>query len=447
MTGRLVVVGISHVRAPQELLERAAVRHADLPAFLEGLHERGYGETVLLSTCSRTEVYTVCRPGHSGASGLVDLLGSRAELSPAAMGSVVEVRTGPAAVEHLFKVTAGLESRVVGEADVQAQVRRAYRSARSVEMTGPLLERLFPAVLRSAERAHLRTELGHRGRSLAHRAVDVGLERLAGVDSPRTLVVGSGSMATAAIDRLTERGVQVRVAARNEAYAAKMAGPDAVCPLAALVEEIRQADLLICATSAAHPVVTLDHVHAAMRGRRRALTVVDLSVPRNVDPAVARAKRVTVVEMAALSDDAHNDPVALAAVQTARALVVAAADRFIEDMAARDAGPLIRALRAQVELSCRDELLRRAPHLASKALDQLAHAAAGKLLHGPTLALRAAAVAGDSAALARLADELGARVGGSRLTGDGECDIPALRARQQEPSPAATIRRESESAA
>lgn len=407
MTGRLTMVGLSHAHAPQWLLERVAVRQSDLPSFLEGLSEWGFNETVVLSTCSRTEVYTVSEPGLSGAERLVELLVSRAGLPLTAVESTVEVRTGSAVVEHLYKVTAGLESRVVGEADVQVQVRRAYRVAQSVGMTGRLLERLFPAALRSAECAHLRAELGHRGRSLARRAVDVGLERLADVNGPRTLVVGSGSMATAATGRLTELGRQVRVAARNEVYAARMAGPDAVCRLAALVDEIRQADLLICATSAVHPVVTVDHVHTAMLGRNRALTVVDLSVPRNVDPAVDRVERVTVVEMAALGDDAQDDPVVFAAVQKARVLVLSAADRFVADMAARDAGPVIRALRDQVELSCRVELLRRAPQLAPGEADEVAHAVAGKLMHRPTLALRAIAAAGDAAALLQLADAFG----------------------------------------
>ncbi|WP_353951503.1 glutamyl-tRNA reductase [Knoellia sp. S7-12] len=406
MIGRLVMAGISHAQAPQELLERVAVRQTDLPTFLEDLRGHGDGDTVLLSTCSRTEVYTVCQPARSGALRTIELLERRAGLARAELDSVVEVRAGAAVVEHLFQVTAGLKSRVVGEPDVQAQVRRAYRTARSVGMTGRDVERLFPAALRSAERAHLQTELGQRGRSLACRAVDVGLERSTGASYPRTLVVGSGHMAAAATNRLLVLGKQVRVAARNEAYALKMAGPDAVCSLGALVDEIRQADLLICATSAAHPVVTVEHVHEAMRGRSRELTVVDLSVPRNVDPLVARTTGVTVVEMAALSDDAQNDPAGLAAVHKAQTMVLDAANRFVEDMAARDAGPLIRALREQVELDCRVELLRRAPDLSSEALDEAAHAAAGRLLHGPTLALRAAAATGDSAALLRLADTL-----------------------------------------
>ena len=137
MTGPLVMVGVSHTHAPQELLESVAVRQPDLPSFLEGLRERGYGEAVVLSTCSRTELYAVCRPEQSDTSGLIDLLATHARLPRAALESVVEVRNGAAVVDHLFSVTAGLESRGVGEADVQAQVRRALQWTQSISFRSP----------------------------------------------------------------------------------------------------------------------------------------------------------------------------------------------------------------------------------------------------------------------------------------------------------------------
>ena len=410
MLGQLVMVGVSHTGSEQELLESTAIRAAELPPLLEGLRAAGYVEVVALSTCSRTELYAVTRPGRPGVEGLVEVLLGRADLDREAAASALEVRVGSAAVEHLFAVTAGLESRVVGEADVQLQVQRAFRAAQNAGTAGPLLQRLFPAALRSAERAHDHAELGRLNRSLARRAVDIGLEEVAGDRAPRTLVVGSGQMAAAALARLTELGLPARVAARNELYAARLAGPDAVCSLAALVTEIRQADLLICATSAAEPVVTAGHVHAAMLGRARTLTVVDLSVPRNVDPAVERAKRVQVVELAALHDDARNDPATLAALQHAQCVVTAAASRLVDDLAARAAGPLIRALHEQVRRECRDELVRRQPHLTSEDADRAAHASAGRLLHAPTIALRAAAATGDDATLARLAESFGLAV-------------------------------------
>lgn len=407
MVGQLVMAGVSHTHAAQDVLERAAVRPADLPAALDELRDAGYGEAVVLSTCSRTELYAVAQPGRHGGRDLVDLMRARVGLTGDVAGPTLEVRTGSEVVEHLFAVAAGLESRVVGEADVQAQVRRAYRVGRGAGMTGPLLQRLLPAAVRSAEEAHSRVRLDEHGRSLACRAVDIGLELLAAARAPRTLVVGSGQMATTAVGRLSELGRQVRVAARNEDYAAKLAGPGAVCSLAALVDEIRNADLLICATSASQPVVSADQVHAAMQGRTHPLTVVDLSVPRNVDRAVTAEPGVTVVELAALNDDAHDDPVVLAAVEQARALVHDAAARFVDDLAAREAGPLIRALHEQVKQRCREEILTAGLGLTAEAAEQVAHAAAGRRLHAPTLALRAAAASGDRAALGRLAESLG----------------------------------------
>ncbi|MGO4597719.1 glutamyl-tRNA reductase [Terrabacter sp. 2RAF25] len=410
MLGQLVMVGVSHTGSEQELLESTALRPADLPHLLDGLRAAGYVEAVALSTCSRTELYAVTRPGRPGVASLVEVLLGRANIGHAAAASAFEARGGSAVVEHLFRVTAGLESRVVGEADVQLQVQRAFRVAQTVGTIGPLFQRLIPAALRSAERAHAHAELGRLNRSLARRAVDIGLEGLVEERSPRTLVVGSGQMAAAALTRLAELGLPARVAARNELYAAKLADPDAVCSLDALVSEIRQADLLICATSAAEPVVTAGHVHAAMMGRAKTLTVVDLSVPRNVDPAVERAKRVRVVELAALHDDARNDPATLAALEQAQYVVAAAASRLVDDLAARAAGPLIQALREQVRQECRDELLRRQPDLPPEAADRAAHVNAGRLLHAPTVALRTAAATGDHTTLARLARSFGLSV-------------------------------------
>ena len=148
-------------------------------------------------------------------------------------------------------------------------------------------------------------------------------------------------------------------------------------------------------------------MNAAMAERSRALAVVDLSVPHNVDRAVAASDLVTLVDLSALNDDAAEDPVVQAAVQEATNLVVAAADRYRQDLAAQDVGSLIGAFRSQVEQTCRDALRRQAGTLAPEDLAEVAHAVAGKLLHRPTLALRAAAAAGDTAAVALLCDAFG----------------------------------------
>ena len=287
---RLTMVGITHRGAPLALLERVSIRREERPGMLAMLRALGCSEAVLVSTCSRVEIYVgnASLGPNELVNVLVDLLAGHSGATPDDLRGVVEVRTGQAVVEHLFEVTAGLSSRVLGEVEILEQTRTAFREAAAAGMTGPVLGRLFPAAMRSGRQVRAETSLGEYGRSLAHKAVDVGMTSLARRPDPMVLIVGSGQMARAAVDHLAGFGIQPAVAARDEAYAARLAGSGAVCPMPSLIWGIAAADLLICATSAAQHVVTVDHVSQAMRGRTRPLTVVDMSVPRNVDAAVAR---------------------------------------------------------------------------------------------------------------------------------------------------------------
>jgi glutamyl-tRNA reductase len=302
-----------------------------------------------------------------------------------------------------------LHSRLLGEVEILAQTQSAFRESQTEGMAGPVLGRLFPAAVRSGRRVHALTSLGEFARSLGHHAVDVGLATLGGTPNPVVLVVGSGQMARAAVDHLAGRGLRPTVAARDEAYAARLAGAGAVCPLPALTRGIAEADLLICATSAVQHVVTVDHVGRAMAGRVGPLTVVDLSVPRNVNAEVAGIPGVTLIDVEGLADDGTAEPRMAAALSTAGAMASAAARQFAEGVAARDAGPVIAALRRRVEEICRAELVKSAGREAvdPDALARLTHTIAGKLVHGPTMAARQAAAAGDSAGLRSLCEMFG----------------------------------------
>lgn len=405
------MVGISHHGAPLTLLERVAVRREDRPDVLAALRDLGCSEAVLLSTCSRVEIYLGDNShGPSElAEGLLDMLAEHSGADLDELRAVAEVRSGQAAVEHLFDVTAGLRSRVLGEVEILAQTRLAFHEARAAGMIGLFLGRLFPAALRSGRQVRAVTSLDDHARSLGHQAVDVGLASLDGRPDPTVLVVGSGQMACAAVAHLAGLGIQPAVAARDEAYAARLAGPGAVCPLPALAQGITAADLLICATSAAQHVVTVGHVSRAMTGRTRPLTVVDLSVPRNVAAAVAQVPGVTLIDLEGLADDGAADPEMAAALASAAAMAGAAARGFAEGVAAREAGPVIAALRHRVEELCQAELARShgrgvldSDALDSDALSRVAHAIAGKLLHRPIIAARQAAAAGDADGLRHL---------------------------------------------
>jgi glutamyl-tRNA reductase len=407
---RLTMVGITYRTASLTLLERVAVRRDDRPHLLAALRAVGCSESVLLSTCSRVEIYVGNSPLGSGEllEVLLDVLAQQSGATTDELRPVAEVRTGKAVVEHLFQVTAGLQSRVPGEAEILGQTRLAFREARAAGMTGLVLSRLFPAALVSGREVRAETSLGEHARSLGHQAVDVGLASLGGTPDPVVLVVGSGQMACAAVDHLAALGVLPSVAARNEMYAARLAGPGAVCPWPALSRGIAEADLVICATSGAHHVVTLEHVSRAMGGRVRPLSVVDLSMPRNVDADVARVPRVTLIDLEGLNDVGIAEPGLAGALSTGAAMAGAAAREFIDGLAARDAGPVIAALRHQVEQTCCDELGAAGwGDSDSQALARSVHAIAGKLLHRPTMAARHAAADGDIDGLRYLCELFG----------------------------------------
>ena len=404
----LVGISVSHASAPLRVLEQVSRRRGEVGDLLPVLRAAGCLEVVVLSTCSRTEVYATLR---GDPKLLVDVLADQSTLSRVELAAAAAVRTDRAAVRHLFRVTAGLESRVRGEVEVLGQVRTAYRQAQRAGLTGPVLGRIFPPALRCGARVREVTELGAQGRSLARRAVDLGLATVGDLSAPSVLVVGSGHMAATAMGHLTALGHPAHVAARDLAGAARLAPPGLVCPLPALVRGIAGADLLLCATSAAAHVVTLDHVRSAMQSRTRPLTVVDLSVPRNVDPRIGTVSGVRLLDLESMNDDTAHDPALAAAVRQGDALVEDALLRYDQDQAARRVGPVIAALRAEVERTCLAELTRLAPGGAVD-LTRLTHALTGKVLHPSIVLARAAALAGDTELLRLICDVHGVLVPG-----------------------------------
>ena len=406
---RLSMVGLTHRGASLQLLERVSVPRAERGRLLAALRAAGYPEAVVLSTCSRVEIYSGADAG--GPEGLLGVLGGHAGLALSELRPAAEMRDGQAVVEHLFRVTAGMESRLVGEPEIQGQVRSAFREAQAAGMTGSMLGQLFPAALRCGSRVRAETTLGALGRSLGHWAVDVGLAALGDEVDPSIMVVGSGRMASSAVEHLTRLGRQPLVVARNERAAARLAGPGRARSLLSLATAVEQADLLICATSAADHVVTFSHVRDAMSARSRPLIVADLSVPRNVDMAVATVPGVRLIDLEGMNDDAATDPALAAALEASAALVDSAVQRHAETIAARRAGPVIAALRRQFEATCLMELARVAPRTTEpEDLASAAHAVAGRLLHRPTIAARAAAAAGDADVLSSLCDLFGVQL-------------------------------------
>jgi len=393
----VVMVGLSHRTAPLTLLERVAVPADRRDGVLAAVRAAGFSEAVLLVTCSRTEIYAAGR--HARPDRLIDVLAGQAGNAYGTVRRTAEVRVGLAAVTHLFRVTAGLESRVVGEPEIRSQVRSAFRHACAAGTVGGTLGEVFASAVHASARVHQETALGSTTRSLACRAVDLALTGAVD-ESPTVLVVGSGRMASAAVNHLRTLGHRPTVVARDERRAVQLAGISHARPLSDLVALMGKADVLICTTSADEPLVTLEAVRRAMAGRTASLTLVDLSVPRNVDPAVTGIDGVLVVDVEAMQDQPGSGSDLAASVARAEALVQTAIGRHRDHVAARRAGPLIAAMRRRMEDQCLDAVARLAgPTRPPDELARIARTVAGRLAHPATMAARAAAAAGDDAAL------------------------------------------------
>ena len=398
----LRMIGLTHRSAPMRLLEHVTVRHGERGPLLLALREAGCAEAVVLSTCSRTEVYAV---GELSAHRLTAVLAGYCGVGSAELQPVVESRAVLAVAEHLLRVAGGLASRVIGEVEIQGQVRAALLEAQAHASAGPVLTRLFSTALLCGRRVREETSLGAQGRSLARQAVEVGLAALPGTPDPVVVVVGAGRMAVVAVEHLVAAGRRPLVLARDACKAASIVASTSLRPISDLVDVVRAADLVICATSAAHDVVTLEHVRAATAQRgERPLTLVDLSVPRNVDAAVAALPGVRLIDLEALDDDTSSDPALALALEGGAAVVASVLQRYASDVAAAAAGPVIVAMRAAVQQRVWRELRESSEHkgIADEVIARIAHSMTGKLLHQPVLAARAAAAAGDQVALESL---------------------------------------------
>lgn len=404
------MVGAASPSVPLDLLGRLAVREEAADGICAAGRDSGAGEAVVLSTCSRTEIYVVGRAegSHNGLEQrLVEVLAGHAGLAPEEIRPYLRTLAGEKVVAHLFRVAAGLRSRLVGDADVASQVRRAARDANRAGTLGPELGRVFAGALAAARRAHSQSRLRglDLGRSLGRRAAELALETLSGSPaSASAVVLGTGQMAHAVVGSLRSQGVRLSVCGRDLGRAETLAGrTGGALLLEQLPSVLADFDVVVCCTSAPEPIIEARTVAAAVARRRRPLVIVDLSVPRNVDPAVGGIAGVRLIDIEGLTDDpaVHHDMDP--ALKVAEAVVGEHVDAYLAAQRARMVGPFVAALRARLEGICRAELRRAG--FAAISEDDLERAAAGiaaKLLHTPISCAREAAAAGDAATLDQL---------------------------------------------
>ena len=397
----IAVVGVNHRTAPLEVRERFAHAPREVPAALERVLSAGAGGGVLLSTCNRTEFY-LAEPGDATPATVWAILTERLGegRSASEYGYLVRDRD---AVRHLYRVSAGLDSMILGEPQIQGQVREAWETSRS--QAGPVLHRLFQSALLVGARVRSETALAAGAASAPSAAVALAGKIFSRLAGRVALVLGAGDMAELAASCLVSEGVRVTLVA-NRTYERARAVAEELGARALTLDEawehFASADIVLTSTAAPHAVVTWERVAPAIARRGgRPLCILDLAVPRDVEPAVGQLENVFLYDIDDLQAvAAHSAADRHQEVPAAERIVTDEVDRFWAWYGGLAAVPVLKEFRGRLDDMRAAELeraLKRLAHLspADRAqVEQFSHALLNKFLHHPTIALKQAAQAG-----------------------------------------------------
>jgi glutamyl-tRNA reductase len=387
---RLVLVGTSHHRAPVELRERVALDRAQASALAGSL-----GEAVCLSTCNRTELYVVSEDAETAERTAVEAL---VALEPEVEPALYRLRDDAAAL-HLFRVAAGLDSLVPGEGEILGQVRAAYEAG----SPGALLNRLFHQALATGKKVRAQTAIAENPASASAAAAALAEQVFGDLDGRTILLVGAGKISDLAARNLRSRGARIAyVANRSADRAAGLAervGAEAL-PLAEIEERLAEADVVVSSTSAPGYVLTRETVERARGGRP--LLLIDLAVPRDLDPAIHELDGCYLYDIDDLEAVvAETLIVRRREAERAEEIVAAEADAFRAWQASLDVVPAIASLRARADEIREAELKRAESRLGQlsdaqrQAVEALASRIVEKLLHLPTVRMKQAAAAAN----------------------------------------------------
>ncbi|ASW56883.1 glutamyl-tRNA reductase [Plantactinospora sp. KBS50] len=414
----LLVVGASYRTTPVATLERLAVTPAEHSQLAARLLAQPYvGEAVIVSTCNRVEIYAAVSGFHGGLGDICTVLATHAGYPPGELANHLYVHYDGAAVDHVFRVAAGLDSMVVGEAQILGQLRDAYHAATESDSAGRLLHELMQQALRVGKRAHTETGIDKAGQSVVTAAVGLAAAQFAdGLAERPALVVGAGAMGALAVATLSRiGGGPLAVSNRSADRAVRLAaayGATAV-PAEQLTSAVAEVDVVVAATASTTPVLTREVVARALAeraGRTSApLVLLDLAVPRDVEAEVAELPGVLVIDIDRLATDLPAGPAAADTAAVDR-IVTAEVEGFLTWLRGADVAPTVAALRSRADEVVGAELRRlakRRPELTDEQRGEVAHTVhrvVQRLLHSPTVRVRqlAAEPGGDQyAALLR----------------------------------------------
>jgi glutamyl-tRNA reductase len=393
-------LGISHKTAPLELRERVAFTEGRAAGMVRELVEAPeVHEAAAISTCNRTELYLVAPDGVAAESLALGVLVREAEIRPTELvGHLYSLRATDGAA-HLFRVTAGLDSMIIGEAEIQGQVKRAYELALVEGATGPILNRLFRGALAAGKRARSETSISQKGVSVPSVAVELAQRALGDLSSRLVLVVGAGETAELTARALAARGVEAAFIA-NRRYdraigLAQRFGGRAV-RFEDLPAQMEHADIVVASTSSPHHVVEPEALAEVMAARRgRPLLLIDLAVPRDIHPDCREVEAVALYDMDDLQTLVERNASGREAeARRAESVLRSELGRFERWLASQDVAPTVASLRERAT-EIVDRVLaeneRRWESLTEgdrERMRAMARAIAGRLLHEPTLRLK-----------------------------------------------------------
>ena len=397
---QVLLLGISHKTAPVAVRERVALLDGQLPQFLGDLVESpSISEAVVISTCNRTEVYLVVSDPVDAETAALGALSARAGIRPTELAEIVYAPRNCDAARQLYRVAAGLESMIVGEAEVQGQVRRAYDAAVSAGSSGPLTNRLFNSALRTGGRVRAETSIGAGGMSVSSVAVDVASDVLGDLADRHVVIIGAGETSELTARALSAKGVTTmfvanRHAARARSLAERFGG--GVLPLDRLPEQLEQADMVVTATASPHAIVGAEELEFVMRSRGgRPLLLVDIAVPRDIDPACAEIEGVTLIDVDGLNRAVRqNQQGREAEARGAERIIEEELDRFAVWLSSLEVLPTIAALRSKAEGIVEAVLAENAGRWESASprdlarIEALTRSVMNRLLHEPTVHLK-----------------------------------------------------------
>ena len=399
----VVVVGLNHRTVPLDVLERMTVNDARLPKALYDLRTRpNLGEAVVLSTCNRTEIYAVAERYHGAIDDIRSFLTDLSGLNVEDFSDHLYAYHDDFAVSHLFKVASGLDSAVLGESEILGQVRTAYERAEEEGAAGAQLQRLFASALAVGRRARVETGIARGTTSVSQAAVAMATERLGSLAGRSILVLGAGEIgAGMAVALASTPGIgEILVANRTRTRGVKLAARTGgrVVDFGELAHTLESVDVVLTSTGASDTIIDTGDVEAVMAARGgRPLLMVDVAIPRDVDPGAGAIEGVTLLDMDDLRAFAESGIAErrreIASVQ---ALVDGEVGRYYDLLAAREVAPLIAQLRERAEEVRTAELERFTARLADLspkervAVEALTRGIVNKLLHEPTVRLKEA---------------------------------------------------------